>query len=143
MQDWQTCSTCNVQYKELDNLGTWQCRYHPMEYDNDVGYLCCKRKIRKRRSSSGTEWMTHTQPARTNRQIPLPKGCQTCDHKPGKRSDSPINLLNEKTLVETLIQSKYYSNESLTMPGFDAETMLIHRSATSKTASKTASTPSN
>ena len=110
------------------------------EYDDEAGYLCCKRKVRQPRILPGTEWLTQTNPSRI-KPVSLPQGCQMCDHSlaGGTTIGTPISLLTEKTLAETLIQSKYYNNESFRMPGFESSTMLIHRSAASKAASNAAS----
>tara|TARA_A100001015_G_C15044888_1_gene742900 strand:- start:6288 stop:7088 length:801 start_codon:yes stop_codon:yes gene_type:complete len=46
---WRVCRTCNTYYREIDNIGTWNCAYHPGLYNAEVdgpkfpkySYECC------------------------------------------------------------------------------------------------------
>lgn len=55
LQDVRRCVYCNAMYKNIDNIGTWQCSWHPERADHEDYYRCCGRH------------------AASN-------GCQPCDH---------------------------------------------------------------
>lgn len=39
--DRRVCAYCNVVYKNLDNIGRWQCSWHPAQVNGDNVYTCC------------------------------------------------------------------------------------------------------
>lgn len=53
--DKRRCLYCNSFYKNIENIGSWKCSWHPQATDHDGFFLCCGRA------------------APTN-------GCQPCDH---------------------------------------------------------------
>ena len=70
----QQCVACLVQYRELDSLGTWSCRYHSGGQERGV-WLCCGRS-----SEPGHPRYepAHPRPGRP------PPGCLPCDHRPAE-----------------------------------------------------------
>ena len=63
------CKYCKTYFRELDNLGTWECRYHPgsINYDSDIPfYTCCGQKITTHPSSESNRTSVYGT-------IPLPK----------------------------------------------------------------------
>jgi hypothetical protein len=52
-----TCAFCRQEYREADNLGTWQCSWHPERYRRNNECRYCNRTI-------------------------LQFGCHRCDHTP-------------------------------------------------------------
>jgi hypothetical protein len=60
--DERRCLYCNSFYKNIENIGSWKCSWHPQGADYDGFFLCCNRA------------------APTN-------GCQPCDHN----STAPVN----------------------------------------------------
>jgi len=71
----QTCTRCFVVYDDIDNVGRWQCRFHPGSYDTVCGYTCCGRRNTSPRTS---RWgRLGYEPERVVR---LHTGCTPCDH---------------------------------------------------------------
>ena len=58
------CMFCNAVYKNIDNLGRWQCGWHPGKVDDLGYYTCC------------------------NREAPF-VGCKRCDHSPSYEAYRP------------------------------------------------------
>lgn len=75
------CARCNAEYREIDNLGRWDCAVHPIEYNSDARTVptsrwtyaryhwdCCGRSLDRA--------------DRHYESLP-PRGCLPADHMPG------------------------------------------------------------
>lgn len=65
LERWRQCSACHREFRELDNLGRWLCRYHPGTVDADGVWDCCGRTVHPHQYTS-ERW--------------VPRGCHRCDH---------------------------------------------------------------
>ena len=71
----QTCTRCFTVYNEIDNVGRWQCSFHPGSYDTVGGYGCCGRRHHSPRS---TRW--ERLGYEPDRVVRTHSGCTPCDH---------------------------------------------------------------
>jgi hypothetical protein len=76
----RACARCRRHYAEIDNLGTWRCRYHPgavatapMPGVPAGHYSCC-------RASASTEWTFAERPPPGFAAVRPAAGCARCDH---------------------------------------------------------------
>jgi len=84
------CSRCYTVYEKIDNIGRWNCSFHPGTYDESEGYSCCKRRYRRVRTNvyqqSGFENVRCGYHTKINGKTiyvenpPPPPGCTKCDH---------------------------------------------------------------
>jgi len=46
-KEWKSCSTCGIEYREDEELGMRNCRYHPKRFNRTYGYYqCCRNATR-------------------------------------------------------------------------------------------------
>lgn len=86
LQEKRRCVFCNVEYKNIDNIGRWQCVWHPLPLQPDNTYECCGR------------------PGST-------RGCKPCDHSPSydvtvARWDTHNTLIDIPTAVTSELRPK-------------------------------------
>lgn len=76
------CRVCERYFSEMENLGSWSCKYHPGEWDYvRRRWTCCGQTERKNIGDhSHLSRYMHWNPAeRINFPDPHSKGCQRCD----------------------------------------------------------------
>lgn len=97
------CVRCSKHYREIDNLGTWKCRYHPGLLQSahyhvggiDAGHwTCCALSARVTRPADGYMYTSgelfFNNPSR---------GCARCDHvSTHTRQHEPTRRLNRSTM---------------------------------------------
>lgn len=71
----QTCARCGAVFFEIDNIGLWKCKQHPMSLDGDLKYRCCGISVYNR--------------------TPKSIGCVPCDHS----SDGKIYIDSDVVTV--------------------------------------------
>ncbi len=66
LEDWHTCIHCRARFQELNNLGRWQCRYHPGRLGpNRHAWKCCGASVDPRENQFESNQV---------------KGCRLSDH---------------------------------------------------------------
>lgn len=75
------CMYCEKIFTELDNVGTWQCRYHPGKLDFQTQrYTCCGQKSHLNSNHDG--WARYVTWNETFDRKPIQTlGCTPCDHQ--------------------------------------------------------------
>ena len=133
LTDARLCQRCGREYHELDNLGTWRCRYHwgtVASYQYEVAgvsaghWTCCRRAavaMRPLDDVADRRWRAS-----------LDTGCTPCDHTSVAATEhEPRRRLNRPT-VARLFGSEA-TPQSLEAPGrtFDARSgeLVVDRAA--------------
>jgi len=91
-----TCYRCGIRYDVVDNIGRFQCSYHPGKYDGETGWSCCGEKKRKVRHRNFHGFLDETRLNYKERHT----GCTPCDHNDG----DPVHLNDHIDLTAYLVQ---------------------------------------
>jgi ribosomal protein L37AE/L43A len=76
------CGECNRFYTEIENIGSWKCRYHPGKYDYDLRKWTCCGESYKHYYSEVASFDAHlTWSKKQTLQVPelTSNGCMRCD----------------------------------------------------------------
>lgn len=90
------CSACGRYFTELENIGCWDCKYHPGEFDYTMGcYTCCgdSPKEPSFHYRSFNHLMTWKGKDKWNRLKLLSDGCCRCDCKPKVDNAVPTDVM--------------------------------------------------
>jgi hypothetical protein len=90
------CQSCGKFFTEMENVGCWDCWYHPGEYDYDTDkWTCCGNKYSRPmfHHRGYGHMMTWTAKDKYNHVPPLTKGCCRRDCQSIKKTAIPTDVL--------------------------------------------------
>ena len=121
------CSTCGNYFTEIENIGCWNCKYHPGEYDPDTEtYSCCGEKYR--RPAFGYKGYGHIMTwgvkDRWDHIKPLSSGCTACDCRSKDKNSVPYKDIDVSSIAQLI---PYMTQDIRDRPGLDTETMKLVR----------------
>jgi hypothetical protein len=101
------CVNCNRYFCELENVGMWQCKYHPGDFNADTGrWSCCGEKRRRPHFTSEymgiSPYLTWSGKNKWQQLKPYSDGCKRRDCVPSRSSglhDKEITLDGIASLV--------------------------------------------
>ena len=99
------CAECGRFFTELENVGCWECKYHPGKYDVLTdSYTCCGNKyMRPAFNYRGYgHLMTFGVMDRWNHMAPLNNGCCKRDCKSKKKTPIPDDVLPVEDIASLL-----------------------------------------
>lgn len=110
------CYKCSIMYDIVDNIGRFQCSYHPGTYYDETGWSCCNKKKHKVRWRNFHGFGVDKPVAERY------NGCTPCDHN----DQEPVNLSEYLALTEYLTQ---YANQ-MQANGAVGDDFIVKRYAT-------------
>ena len=121
------CSVCGNFFTELENIGCWDCKYHPGEFDYAMGcYTCCGEKPKEPNFHfrSFGHLMTWKTKDRWNHMKLLSDGCCRCDCTPKVDNSVPREVMMVDDIA-TLIP--YMKRDIKYRPGLKKGPLRIER----------------
>jgi hypothetical protein len=125
--DLHECSNCGSFFTELENVGCWECKYHPGVYDNKLDcYTCCGQKMRRPAFNHRGygHFMTWGSKDKWNRALEMPEGCCRRDCQSKKETPIPDDVLPVDDIA-TLIP--YMVKKVDTRPGLKRGPLRLER----------------
>lgn len=123
------CSRCGGWFTEMENFGSWNCWYHPGEYDHRLDkYTCCgesHRRVDNFNYRSFGHLMTFSPSQRYDPAPSISQGCTRCDCKSKKKT-----LVSDETCIKvddvaSLIP--YMENPLTSRPGLKKNPLRLFR----------------
>ena len=118
----QQCIRCNRSYRELDNLGQWQCSFHPGHVQYDAGvhilpdsYTCCNTP-----APGSYDRHLHTRP-------PLRRGCTPADHVGALHAFVPDVAVYDADDARVLFSDAFFSGPGVVYDQVAHQYLIIRR----------------
>ena len=103
--DVHECNYCNRFFTEMENIGCWQCKYHPGKFDHKTEtWTCCGEKYNRPAFNyrSYNHLMVWNTKDRWNYLPPFSEGCTRRDCEPKLKTPIPKDIISLEDIA-TLI----------------------------------------